>query len=98
MSVAVSMSHQTSTSAVLAAPSSLGRGNVPPASAPMRPVTGDGIPLVRERGVAPSARSKDARLLSFVNYVAYEGPAVNDPRTLSASVVSEGIIRVIDVE
>lgn len=45
----------------------------------------------------PSARSRDSNL-PFSDYVEYAGPAGDDPRSVSASVVSEGIIRIIEVE
>jgi hypothetical protein len=45
----------------------------------------------------PSVRSRDASL-SFSDYSEYAGPVGNDPRSVSANTVSEGIVRIIAVE
>jgi hypothetical protein len=46
---------------------------------------------------SPSVRSRDA-YLAVSDYAEYAGPAGNDPRSASANAVSEGIIRIIEVE
>ena len=97
--VAISVSPQTPASVVLAAPSSLGRGKTPPASvSPMGSLSDDGAPLDRGRVAVTAVRSRGASLPSFDSYVAYAGLAGNDPRVVSTSAVSEGVVRIIEVE
>jgi hypothetical protein len=97
MPVGVPESAQASTPAVLTKPSSSPRGDVPPAETRLHPLTDDGDLLDQGRVLVPSVRSRDANL-PFSDYAAYAGPAGNDPRSVSANVVSEGIVRIIEVE
>jgi len=46
---------------------------------------------------SPSLSSRNANL-PFSDYVEYAGPPENDPRNVNALVVSEGIVRIIEVE
>ena len=97
MPVEVPESAQASTPAAPPAPCSSARGDVPPVEARLHPSTDDGDLLDRGRVLVPSVRSRDANLPSS-DYAAYTGPAGNDPRSVTADVVSEGIIRIIEVE
>jgi len=97
MPVEVPESAQASTPAERPAPSSSARGNEPPAEARLRPSTDDGNLLDRGPVLIPSVRSRDANL-PLSHYAEYAGPAGNDPRNVSADVVSEGIVRIIEVE
>jgi very-short-patch-repair endonuclease len=88
-------SARASTPAVLPAPPSSARGEVPPVEAPLYPLTEDGGRFDGER--SPWVRTRDADL-PFSGYVAYAGPAGNDPRSVSLDLVSEGLVRIIEVE
>ena len=57
----------------------------------------DGDRFDRGRVLVPSVRPRDANL-PLSDYAEYAGPAGNDPRSVSADVVSEGIVRIIEVE
>jgi len=64
----------------------------------MPPSTDDENLLGRERVVfVPSIRSRDGRL-SFSDYSEYSGLPGNDPRSVNSIVISEGIIRIVEVE
>jgi very-short-patch-repair endonuclease len=96
MPVDVPESAQTSTP-VPSEPCSSARGNVPPVEARLHLSPADGDLFDRGQVQIPSVRSRDANL-PFSDYVEYAGPAGNDPRSVSAEVVSEGIVRIIEVE
>ena len=95
--VEVPESAQASTPAVLPAPSFSARGDVARAEARLHPSTDDGDLPGRGRVLVPSVRSRDANL-PFSDYAAYAGPVGDDPRSVSTNVVSEGIVRIIEVE
>ena len=97
MPVEVPESAQASPSSVWPAPSNSAREDVPPAEAPPHPSTDDGNLLGREQVLVPSARSRDGSL-SFSEYSEYSGSPGNDPRSVNMIVVSEGIVRIVEVE
>lgn len=97
MPVEVAESAQASPVAVRPAPSSSARDNVPPAEARPHPSTNDGHLLDQKRILVPSVRSRDGSL-SFSEYAEYSGSPGNDPRSVNTIVVSEGIIRIVEVE
>lgn len=97
MPVEVPESAQASTPAVPLAPGSSARGNVSPVEPRPHPSPADGDVFGRGRVLVPSVRSRDANL-PLSDYAEYAGPAGNDPRSVSADVVSEGIVRIIEVE
>jgi len=97
MPVEVAESARASTPAVPPASPSSARGEVPPVEAPLHPLTDDGDLFGRGRVLVPSVRSRDANL-PLSDYAEYAGPAGNDPRSVSADVISEGIVRIIEVE
>jgi very-short-patch-repair endonuclease len=91
--VDVPKSDLASPPAVLPPPFSSARGKMPPfVEAQVPPLTYDADLFDRGRVLVPSAD------LPFIDYAAYAGPAGNDPRSVSANVVSEGIVRIIEVE
>ncbi len=95
--VEVPESAQVSTPVVPPAEHSSARENVPPAEARVHPSPAGGDLFGRERVLVPTVRSGDANL-SISDYTEYTGPAGNDPRSVSTNVVSEGIVRIIEVE
>jgi len=97
MPVEVVESAQASTPDALPAQNSSTRGDAPPVEArPHRP-TVDGDLFERQQMFSPSLSSRNANL-PFSDYVEYAGPPENDPRNVNALVVSEGIVRIIEVE
>ena len=90
-------SAQTPATAAQPAPRTSARVDTPPVEARLHPSTDEGDLFDRERVQSPSVRSRDA-YLPFSDYAEYAGPAGNDPRRVSANAVSEGIIRIIEVE
>jgi very-short-patch-repair endonuclease/Cdc6-like AAA superfamily ATPase len=84
------------TPAALPAPCSSTKEDVLPAGGRPHPPTVQQDPLDRGRMIPP-VKSRDSNL-PFLDYVEYAGPAGDDPRSVSASVVSGGIIRIIEVE
>jgi len=97
MPVEVPESAQASTPAAPPAPCSSARGDVPPAEARVHPSTNDGDLLDGGRVVIPSVRSRDGSL-PLSDYSEYSGSPGNDPRSVNTIVVSEGIVRIIEVE
>lgn len=73
------------------------RGDVPLVNAPPHRSPDDGDLLGGRPVPASSVRSRNANL-PFIDYVAYAGPPGDDPRTVDAHVVSEGIARIIEIE
>lgn len=97
MPVEVAEIAQASPVAARPAPSSSARDNVPPADALPHPATDDDNLLGRKRMLVPSVRSRDGNL-SFSEYAEYSGSPENDPRSVNTIVVSEGIVRIVEVE
>jgi len=64
---------------------------------PLRPRANDGDPPSREPQPAPPIGPRYAGL-PFSDYIEYSGPPWNDPRGAGMSVVSEGIVRIVEVE
>ncbi len=95
--VEVPESAQTPTPAALPTPRSSARGDAPPVETRQNPATDDGDLFDRGRALVLSIKSRDANL-PFSDYAEYAGPAGNDPRSVSANVLSEGIVRIIEVE
>ena len=90
-------SAQSSNTAVLPAPSRSTTAEVSPPEERLRPSSVDGNLFDRGQDLSSSVSARDASL-PFSNYVAYTGTAWNDPRSVSVTVVSEGIVRIIEVE
>jgi very-short-patch-repair endonuclease len=61
------------------------------------PSVGDGNVYGRARLIVSSIKSRDANL-PFSDYVEYAGPIGNDPRSATEHGVSEGIVRIVEVE
>jgi very-short-patch-repair endonuclease len=97
MPVEVPESAQASTPAVPAAPCSSARENVPPVEARLYPSSVDEDLFDRGQVQIHSVRSRDANL-PFSDYVEYAGVPGDDPRSVNEHVVSEGIVRIIEVE
>ncbi|TRZ47912.1 hypothetical protein D4S03_10765, partial [bacterium] len=85
------------TPAALLAPAGSAREDVPPAEAPPHSSTDDGNLLGREQVLVPLVRSRHGSL-SFSEYSEYSGSPGNDPRSVNMIVVSEGIVRIVEVE
>jgi very-short-patch-repair endonuclease len=90
-------SAQASTPVVPPAPCSSARENMPPVEARLPPSSVDGDLFDRGQVQIPSVRSRDANL-PFSDYVEYTGLLGDDPRSVNEHVVSEGIVRIIEVE
>lgn len=97
MPVETPESAHASTPAALSAGDSSARGDTPPIEARLNPSIRDGDLFDRGRVRVSSVRSRDANL-PFSDYVEYAGPPGNDPRRVNTHVVSEGIVRIIEVE
>jgi len=97
MHVEVLESVNTSNPAALSPEDSAARGDAPQVEARLDPSTGDGDLFDRGRVLVSSVRSQDGDL-PFSDYVEYAGPPGNDPRSANAHVVSEAIVRIIEVE
>jgi very-short-patch-repair endonuclease len=97
MPVDVPESAQATTPVVPPAPCSSAIRNVPPVEARLHPSPTDGALFGRGQVLVPSVRSREANL-PLSDYAEYAGPAGDDPRSVSADVVSEGIVRIIEVE
>lgn len=79
------------------AQTSSARGDAPPVEARLHPSTGDGNPFGHARLIVSSVNSRDANL-QFSDYVEYAGLPGDDPRSVHAHRVSEGIVRIVEVE
>jgi hypothetical protein len=97
MPVDVPESARTSTPAVPPAPCSSARENVPPVEARLHPSSVDEDLFDRRQVQIPSVRSRDANL-PFSDYVEYAGLPGDDPRSVNEHILSEGIVRIIEVE
>jgi len=98
MPVEVPESAQTLPPAVWPVPSrSARRGDVPPVEARPDPATDEGDLFGQGQVLVPSGRSRDANL-PLSDYAECAGRAGNHPRSVSVEVVSEGIVRIIEVE
>ena len=86
-----------STPAVPPAPFSSAKENVTPVETRLNPFPIDGDLFGQGRVLAPSVRLRDDNL-RLSDYAEYAGPTGNDPRSVSADVVSEGILQIIEVE
>ncbi|MGH9364322.1 MAG: DUF559 domain-containing protein, partial [Thermoanaerobaculia bacterium] len=95
--VEVVESVHASLSEIPPARSSSARGVAPPVEAQLHPSTGDGNLFSRAGLIAASVTSRDANL-PFSDYVEYAGPPGNDPRSVNEHGVSEGIVRIVEVE
>ena len=95
--VEVVESARASLSEVPSARSSSARGVAPLVEAQLHPSTGDGNLFGRAGLIVSSVTSRDANL-PFSDYVEYAGPPGNDPRSLNEHGVSEGIVRIVEVE
>ncbi|MGQ0792811.1 MAG: AAA domain-containing protein [Deltaproteobacteria bacterium] len=73
------------------------KGDAPSAEARLNPSNDDGIPFGRTGLIVSSVTSRDANL-PFSDYVEYVGPPGNDPRSVNEHGVSEGIVRIVEVE
>jgi very-short-patch-repair endonuclease/phosphopantetheinyl transferase (holo-ACP synthase) len=95
--IAVPESIQASTLAIQPASSSPANEIVSPIEDRLHPslYTGDLLGRVQELG--PSIRSHDDNL-QFIDYSVYSGPPGTDPRSANKIIVSEGIVRIIEVE
>ena len=93
----VTDSAQTSPPAIRQAPSSSARDDVPPAEGPPQPSTVDDNLLGREQVLVASVPSADGTL-SFSEYSEFSGSPGGDPRSVNMILVSEGIVRIIEVE
>ena len=97
MPVEVVESAQASIPEAPPARTSSARGDAPPVEARLHPSTGDGNLFGRARLIVSSVNSRDAHL-PFSDYVEYAGPPGNDPRSVNEHGVSEGIVRIVEVE
>lgn len=97
ISVEVLASAYAPTTAALPARNRSAQGDAPPVEARLHRSTGDGYLFDSGRVPVSSVRPRDANL-PFSDYVEYAGPPGNDPRSVNAHVVSEGIVRIIEVE
>jgi very-short-patch-repair endonuclease len=91
---------ETERASISEAPSALAssaRGDAHPAEVRPHPLTDNGGLFDRGRVRIPSVKSRDANL-PFSDYTEYAGPAGNDPRSVTADEVSEGIVSIIEVE
>jgi len=79
------------------APTGSARGDAPPEEARLHPSTADGNLFGGAPLIVTSGTSRDANL-RFNDYVEYAGPPGNDPRGINEHVVSEGIVRIVEVE
>jgi len=83
MSVEIIESAQATIPEAPPARTSSARGDAPPVEAPLHPSTGDGNLFAN---------------LPFTDYVEYAGRPGDDPRSVNAHKVSEGIVRIVEVE
>ena len=91
-------SAQATIHAPLLAPRSSARVDTPPVQAPLYPSSDNEDGRFGRGGVQSlSVTSRDA-YLPCSDYAEYAGPAGNDPRSVSATAVSEGLTRIIEVE
>jgi len=97
MPVDVGESDQASIPETPPARTSSVRGEAPPVEARLHPSAGDGNLFGRARLIVSSGTSRDANL-PFIDYVEYAGLPGNDPRSVNAHIVSECIVRIIEVE
>jgi len=97
MPIEVPESAQASPPAAPPAPCSSAREDVPPAEARVHPLTDDGDLFGGVRVVIPSVKPLCGSLPISV-YSEYSGLPGNDPRSVNTIVVSEGIVRIIEVE
>jgi len=95
--VEVPESAQASTPTVRPAPSSPASGIAPPIEGRLHPSTYDGDLFNCGKVLGSSIGSRDGSL-HFGDYSAYSGPSGTDPRSVNKIVVSEGIVRIVEVE
>ena len=95
--VEVPESAQASTLTVRPAPSSPASGIVPPIEGRLHPSTYDGDLFNCGKVLGSSIGSRDGSL-HFGDYSTYSGPPGTDPRSVNKVVVSEGIVRIVEVE
>lgn len=72
-------------------------GNAYPVEVRLHPSIDKGGLIDRGRVQIPSVKSRDTNL-PFSDYAVYAGPAGNDPRSVTAEEVSEGLVCIIEVE
>lgn len=82
---------------VLPVSSSSAREALPHPREPLRPPANNDDPVGWEPQRTPSIGPRHAGL-PFSDYMEYSGPPSNDPRGVGTSVVSEGIVRIVEVE
>ncbi|MEQ1897626.1 MAG: AAA domain-containing protein [Vicinamibacterales bacterium] len=73
------------------------RRDAPPAEARLSPASDDGILFGRAQVHVSLTGSRDGNL-PFSDYVEYTGIPGNDPRTVTLPRVSEGLVRIVEVE
>lgn len=95
--VEVPQSAQAWTSALRLAPSISASGNVLAPEAPVHPSLDEANLLGRGRVPVPSVISREGSL-RFSDYAEYSGSPENDPRRVNTLAVSEGIVRIVEVE
>ncbi len=76
---------------------STARRDLPAGEAPLQPSFGNGDLFSRQQSAVVSINSQDA-ILRQCNYAEYEGLTGSDPRSVDARTVSEGIVRIVEVE
>ena len=97
MPVEIVESAQASIPEAPPARTSSARGDALPVEARLHPSTGDGNLFGRAQLIVSSVNSRDANL-PFSDYVEYAGLPGNDPRSVNAHRVSEGIVQIVEVE
>ena len=95
--IAVPESVQASMLAVQPASSSPANEIVSPIEDRLHPSLYAGDLFGRVQELGPSIRSHDDNL-QFIDYSVYSGPPGTDPRSANKIIVSEGIVRIIEVE
>lgn len=73
------------------------RGDAPPVETWQHPLTGNGNLFNHTRLIVSSVNSRDANL-PFSDYVEYAGLPGDDPRSVNAHRVAEGIVRIVEIE
>jgi very-short-patch-repair endonuclease len=91
------VSRQAPTPAPRPVPFSSASEAAPPAEAPPLPSADDYNLFGRRQSTGPSVRPRDGGL-SLSKYSEYSGPAGRDPRSVNMIVVSEGIVRIVEIE
>jgi len=90
-------SAQVSIPEIPPARASSAREDAPLAEVRLHQSIGDGNLIGRARLIDSSVKSRDPNL-PFSDYVEYAGPPGNDPRSVNKHGVSEGIVRIVEVE